>query len=162
MGPWGAAAVSVLSLGMACTGPAMAQSFADRWWESEPGHNAPLLQFATTPILNPVTALSTTAKAEAAPSRVFSGRASYYSHSGRVATGARFSRDGFTAAHRTLPFGTRLRVIDTKTGNSVEVTVNDRGPFTRGRVLDLSLGAARALGMTNRGIIHVRAEMIGG
>lgn len=90
----------------------------------------------------------------------FSGKASYYGHAGRTATGARFNPHGLTAAHRSLPFGTRLRVSDPKSGRSVVVTVNDRGPFTGGRVLDLSLGAAKVLGMTQRGVMHVRAERI--
>jgi rare lipoprotein A len=65
----------------------------------------------------------------------------------------------FTAAHRTLPFGTRLKVTDRRTGRSVEVTVNDRGPFTRGRVLDLSLAAAKQLRMLDRGLVRVTADV---
>jgi rare lipoprotein A len=89
----------------------------------------------------------------------FSGKASYYgSESGkRTASGARFNPMGMTAAHRTLPFGTKLKV--THAGRSVLVTVNDRGPFIRGRVLDLSKGAAQAIGMTGRGVGHVVAEV---
>src|SRR6202043_678289 len=82
----------------------------------------------------------------------FSGLASYYSEGQQLASGGSFKPSGLTAAHRTLPFGTHLRVSDPKSGRSVVVTVNDRGPFVRGRVLDLSLGAARALGMTGRGV----------
>src|SRR5262249_7972824 len=63
----------------------------------------------------------------------------------------------FTCAHRTLPFGTRLRVTDSKSSRSVVVTVNDRGPFTKGRVIDLSLAAAKALRMTGRGLMKVTA-----
>jgi rare lipoprotein A (peptidoglycan hydrolase) len=92
---------------------------------------------------------------------VFAGRASFYSLPGQqVASGGQFVPEGLTAAHRTLPFGTRLRVTDPKSGRSVVVVVNDRGPYIGGRVLDLSLGAARALGMTDRGVIQVRAEVI--
>lgn len=89
----------------------------------------------------------------------FSGKASYYgSESGkRTASGARFNPMGMTAAHRSLPFGTRLKV--THGGRSVMVTVNDRGPFIRGRVLDLSKGAAQAIGLTGRGVGHVVAEV---
>jgi rare lipoprotein A len=65
-----------------------------------------------------------------------------------------------TAAHRTLPFGTRIRVSDPKTQRSVIVTINDRGPFVRGRVLDLSLGAARALGLESRGLGRVHADVL--
>src|SRR5579863_1680949 len=82
--------------------------------------------------------------------RSFSGLAAYYSCRGA----------GFTAAHRSLKFGTRVRVTDPKTGRSVVVTINDRGPFGRGRVLDLCTGAARALGMIERGVIFVRADVL--
>ena len=66
--------------------------------------------------------------------------------------------NAMTAAHRTLPFGTKLRV--THGGQSVIVTVNDRGPFVRGRVLDLSTGAARAIGLTSAGVGRVTADVI--
>jgi rare lipoprotein A (peptidoglycan hydrolase) len=92
--------------------------------------------------------------------RVFAGPASFYSLPGKVASGSQFIPEGMTAAHRTLPFGTKLRVTDPKSGRSVVVIVNDRGPYIGGRVLDLSLGAARVLGMTSRGVIQVRAEVI--
>jgi rare lipoprotein A (peptidoglycan hydrolase) len=90
----------------------------------------------------------------------FSGFASYYGEGQSVASGGKFNPTGFTCAHRSLPFGTHLRVADSKSGRSVVVTVNDRGPFVRGRILDLSLGAARALGMVGRGITHVSASVI--
>jgi rare lipoprotein A len=91
----------------------------------------------------------------------FSGLASYYdkNYSGRTACGERYDGKKFTAAHRTLPFGTHLRVTDPRSHRSVEVTVNDRGPFSKGRVLDLSFAAARALRMTDRGLIKVTAAV---
>jgi rare lipoprotein A len=92
--------------------------------------------------------------------RGFAGLCAFYSESGVVASGGRFNPAGMTAAHRTLPFGTKLRVTDPKTGRSVIVTVNDRGPFGKGRVLDVSPAAARALGMIDRGVIFVRAEVL--
>jgi rare lipoprotein A len=92
--------------------------------------------------------------------REIAGTASYYSEGARVASGGRFDPNGFTCAHRTLPFGTRLRVIDMITRRSVDVTVNDRGPFIHGRVLDLSRGAAQALGMTGRGVTRIKASVI--
>jgi peptidoglycan lytic transglycosylase len=92
--------------------------------------------------------------------REIAGTASYYSKGARVASGGRFDPNGFTCAHRTLPFGTRLRVIDMLTRRTVDVTVNDRGPFVRGRVLDLSRGAAQALGMTGRGVTRIKASVI--
>jgi rare lipoprotein A len=90
----------------------------------------------------------------------FSGIASFYGNeSGRkTASGQRFNQEAMTAAHRTLPFGTKLRV--THGGRSVVVTINDRGPFIRGRVLDLSTGAARAIGLTGAGVGRVVAEVM--
>jgi hypothetical protein len=67
---------------------------------------------------------------------------------------------GLTAAHKTLPFGTRVRVTDSKTGHSLIVVINDRGPFNKGRVLDLSTSAAKALGITERGVALVRADVL--
>ena len=88
----------------------------------------------------------------------FSGIASFYGNESgsRTASGQRFNQNAMTCAHRSLPFGTRLRV--THGGRSVIVTVNDRGPFIRGRVLDLSTGAARAIGLG--GIGQVTAEVV--
>ncbi len=96
----------------------------------------------------PSTAAPTTATVLA------SGMASYYgdAHAGnRTASGERFNPDEMTAAHRSLPFGTKLRVTDPSTGRSVIVRVNDRGPFHKSRILDLSEAAARELGIVRRG-----------
>jgi len=89
-----------------------------------------------------------------------SGKASYYdrNYHGRLASGAAYDPEKLTAAHKTLPFGTRLRITDQRTGRSVIVIVNDRGPFTKGRILDLSYAAAVELRMTGRGFIVVNAE----
>lgn len=91
----------------------------------------------------------------------FSGVAAYYdkSYKGKTARGEHYDPEKFTAAHKTLPFGTRLRVTDKHSGRSVDVVVNDRGPFTKGRVLDLSLAAAKQLGMIDRGLTHVTADI---
>ncbi|HET9415194.1 MAG TPA: septal ring lytic transglycosylase RlpA family protein [Pseudolabrys sp.] len=91
--------------------------------------------------------------------RQFTGVAAYYStdYSGRTARGDRYDPTKFTAAHRSLPFGTRLRVTDPRSKRNVVVVVNDRGPFSKGRVLDLSLAAAKALNMTGRGLLNVTA-----
>jgi rare lipoprotein A len=80
-------------------------------------------------------------------------KSAYYSSGRRTANGEPFNPHGMTAAHRTLPFGTRLTVTNPRTGQSAVVRVNDRGPFVRGLSLDLSLGAAKAIGM--RGTEHV-------
>jgi rare lipoprotein A len=92
-------------------------------------------------------------------SNSFSGMASYYGNESgsKTASGQRFNQNALTAAHKTLPFGTRLKV--THAGRSVVVTVNDRGPFVKGRVLDLSTAAARAIGLTGRGVGQVVAEV---
>jgi rare lipoprotein A len=92
--------------------------------------------------------------------RGFAGMASFYGNESgsKTASGQRFNQNAMTAAHKTLPFGTKLRV--THGGRSVVVTINDRGPFIRGRVLDLSTGAARAIGLTSRGVGHVTAEVV--
>ena len=87
------------------------------------------------------------------------GTASWYQHGARTANGERFNPDGMTAAHRSLPFGTRLKVTNVRNGRSVNVRVNDRGPFTGGRVLDVSRGAARQLGMISSGTAKVKVEV---
>jgi rare lipoprotein A len=89
------------------------------------------------------------------------GIASYYSQGTRTASGARFNPSGLTAAHRTLPFGTRVRVTNLSNGRSVTVTINDRGPFIKGRVIDLSRGAASVIGMTGSGIARVSYTVVG-
>lgn len=93
---------------------------------------------------------------------VLIGKASFYAYKGgKTASGAPYDRYALTAASRTLPFGTRLRVTDLKTNKNVEVIVTDRGPASKNLILDLSLGAAQKLGGADRGIIKVRAEIIG-
>lgn len=95
-----------------------------------------------------------------ARAQTFSGMASYYGNESgsQTASGQRFNERAMTAAHRSLPFGTRLKVAHR--GRSVVVTINDRGPFVHGRVLDLSSGAARAIGLTDAGIGRVTAEVL--
>ena len=92
--------------------------------------------------------------------RTFSGVASLYGNESgsKTASGQRFNENAMTAAHRSLPFGTKVRV--TRGDRSVIVTINDRGPFVRGRVLDLSTGAARAIGLVGAGVGHVTAEIL--
>jgi len=91
------------------------------------------------------------------------GRASWYggAHHGRLtASGERFDMNALTAAHRTLPFGTRLRVVNLNNSRAVEVRVNDRGPVVPGRMLDLSYEAARTLDAVPRGVIPVRITIL--
>jgi rare lipoprotein A len=88
------------------------------------------------------------------------GVASFYTEGTRTANGERFDTHELTAAHPTLPFGTRLRVTNVTTGQSVTVRVNDRGPFVRGRVVDVSYAAAETLGMVGRGTAKVKLDVV--
>jgi rare lipoprotein A len=88
------------------------------------------------------------------------GLASFYSYDPHTASGEKFDKNELTAAHRTLPFGTRLRVTDVATGRSVTVRVNDRGPFVRGRVVDVSASAAETLGITGKGLAKVKLDVV--
>lgn len=88
------------------------------------------------------------------------GMASYYGYGGRTANGERHNAAAMTAAHRTLPFGTRVRVTNTSNGRSVVLRINDRGPFVRGRVIDVSTGAADALGFRSRGVAKVDIAVV--
>jgi rare lipoprotein A len=99
---------------------------------------------------------------ELQPQRTLNGHASWYGpgfHGRKTASGERFDRNEMSAAHKTLPFGTLVRVIDEKTGRSVLVKINDRGPYVRGRLLDLSEGAAQRIGIRGRGTGDVRLEV---
>ena len=89
------------------------------------------------------------------------GVASYYWEEQTTATGERFDKRAMTAAHKTLPFGTRVRVTRVDTGKAVVVRINDRGPYKVGRIIDLSERAAEGLGMTAAGTTPVRLEVLG-
>ena len=89
------------------------------------------------------------------------GLASFYWQSQRVSSGGRFNSGAMTAAHRSLPFGTRVRVTHTGSGRSVDVRINDRGPFTAGRIIDLSKAAADLIGITAHGIARVKVTVLG-
>lgn len=92
-----------------------------------------------------------------------SGTASYYSdklHGRKTASGAIYNKNLFTAAHRTLPFGTLLEVTNTRNNQSVIVVVNDRGPYTKDRLIDVSKAAAKELGMLQSGICDVKINYI--
>jgi len=95
---------------------------------------------------------------------VETGQASWYgkAHQGALtASGERFDMNALTAAHRTLPFGTIVRVTHLKTGKSVNVRINDRGPFSKSRIIDLSYEAARRLGIVDRGTARVELTVLG-
>jgi len=88
------------------------------------------------------------------------GKASWYALTSKTASGERMNPSGMTAAHRTLPFGTKLKVFNPNNGRSVVVRINDRGPFIRGRILDLSKGAASKLGFIRAGHTNVCLEHV--
>jgi rare lipoprotein A len=92
-----------------------------------------------------------------------SGQASWYGIEGgpETANGERYNPSGLTAAHRTLPFGTKVRVTSLKTGKAVTVRINDRGPFHSRRIIDVSAGAAEVIGIKDDGIGDVRLEVLG-
>jgi len=161
------------------TNSAAAQSFNDRWSIIPKAHAEPAPESpndskdvqnqpaAGNELSNSPATPATSSNRPATPAtsrsfnRVFTGKASYYSYVNRkTASGSSFNRNELTAAHRRLPFGTKVRVTETTNHKSVVVRITDRGPWVRGRVLDLSLGAARDLGITSRGVAHVRAEVL--
>jgi len=88
------------------------------------------------------------------------GVASFYTEGTQTASGEKFNTMEMTAAHPTLPFGTRLRVTDVSSGKSVTVRVNDRGPYVQGRVVDVSYSAANALGMVGKGLTNVKLDVV--
>ena len=100
------------------------------------------------------------AAARVASSGTSYGLASYYSYPGQTASGERYDPKQLTAAHRTLPFGTKLQITDMHSGRSVVVRVNDRGPFIHGRVVDVSYAAARELNLLDAGIAKVKVEVV--
>lgn len=89
------------------------------------------------------------------------GMASYYRPTQRLASGMPFHASALTAAHRTLPFGTRVRIKHLGNGRWVDVRINDRGPYIAGRIIDLSKAAADVIGMTGRGIARVSMTVLG-
>ena len=98
---------------------------------------------------------------DAADTKVASqGVASFYTEGTQTASGEKFDTHDLTAAHPTLPFGTKLRVTNVATGRSVTVRVNDRGPYVPGRIVDVSYSAAESLGMVGKGIANVKLDVV--
>jgi len=101
--------------------------------------------------------------APAAPRVVQTGAASWYGeahHGKKTASGEAFDMYALTAAHRSLPLGTRIRVTNVANGRAIDVRINDRGPVIPGRIIDLSYGAARALGAVGDGVFRVRIAIL--
>jgi rare lipoprotein A len=99
----------------------------------------------------------------AKPGQIENGIASYYHdslHGNKTASGQIYDKNKISAAHKSLPLGTRVRVTDLRTGKSIEARVNDRGPFVKGRIIDLSRKAAKELGLLKKGITKVKVEVL--
>lgn len=117
----------------------------------------------TAGLLTGIMPLASNAAEASESGHVQQGIASVYHdkfHGRRTASGQPYNKNQLSAAHRSLPLGTRVRVTDTKTGRSVVVRINDRGPFVRGRILDLSKQAARELGISERGTARVAVKVL--
>ncbi|WP_392535024.1 septal ring lytic transglycosylase RlpA family protein [Nostoc sp. C117] len=129
------------------------------------GNASPLKEIANLPAPLPLSMPKLPQQISVGGVRIsFKGMASYYGYDGsgnRTASGQRFNPEEMTAAHRSLPFGTQVRVTNTSNGRSVIVRINDRGPYIRGRIIDLSAGAARVLGMMGSGVAQVHVEVLG-
>jgi rare lipoprotein A len=122
-------------------------------------HTMTLLPILMTPML----LVGASVQQAPEPHRTETGQASWYGsahHGQRTASGEPFDMHALTAAHRTLPFGTIVRVTDLKSGRSVKVRINDRGTFRRGRIIDLSYEAAKKLGFLRRGTARVEITVI--
>lgn len=132
-----------------------------------PGRQASLQHHRTPTFVPPARVASTTRHTPFAPHTnaagtqgASQGLASFYTEGTRTASGEKFDAHELTAAHPTLPFGTRLRVTNVATGRSVTVRVNDRGPYVPGRVVDVSYSAAQSLGMVGKGVANVRLDVV--
>jgi rare lipoprotein A len=139
----------------AAAGSAFAAAFAD----IGPATTAPIAQGHAVD----VTEIAPAPAAEAPARLISTGRASYYSNEfagSRTASGEAFDPQELTAAHRTLPFGSRVRVTNQNNGRSVVVRINDRGPFSRGRLIDVSHAAAEHIGMIRSGHAEVSLELV--
>lgn len=110
-----------------------------------------------------VAVLSACSTQRTSPGTEVSGQASWYGtyhHGKKTASGERFNQRALTAAHRTLPFGTRVKVTNSLNNKSVVVRINDRGPYSKGRIIDLSRAAAKKINMINRGVAPVRLQVL--
>ena len=133
-----------------------------------PGHRskiarhpqAPAARVASAPAIRPPST-SKSVGSDGHKRAGMQGMASYYWEPQALASGGRFNPNGLTAAHKTLPFGTRVRVTHLGNGRSVEVKINDRGPYVAGRIIDLSKAAASVIGMTAQGVARVAVEILG-
>ena len=150
--------VAVALAAFTATGTAQAVTTADSPRVEALAEVVAELPEQTAPIYAPAVA-----EPEARYEKIGQGVASYYGNElagNRTASGERFNPHGLTAAHRTLPLGTKLRVTNMANGKSVIVRVNDRGPFVGRRLIDVSLGAAQQIQMVRSGTAQVRLEIV--
>ena len=127
-----------------------------------PSEIPPIAKVSSPPQTEPAPPIASI-PAPAEPTMMETGLASWYGpkfHGRRTASGEVFNQEKFTAAHRTLPWGSRVKVTNLDNGKSVDVRINDRGPFGKGRIIDVSRAAARALDIVIRGITTVRIEWL--
>lgn len=107
--------------------------------------------------------LSACSTQRSSPDTGVSGQASWYGayhHGKKTASGERFNQNALTAAHRSLAFGTRVKVTNTLNNKSVVVRINDRGPYSKGRIIDLSRAAAKKIDMIQRGVVPVQLQVL--
>jgi len=131
-------------------------------WRTAPRQTAVVRHYE--PAMRPVSVVRRhdpqPSRTEVASAKASSGLASYYTEGTKTANGESFNSRELTAAHPSLPFGTKLRVTNVSTGQSVTVRVNDRGPYVPGRVVDVSYSAAEALGMVRGGVAKVKLDVV--
>ena len=147
----------VALVGASFVGAAYAQTPAGAAAAPAPTGMAPIVKAVPAPVAAPTSVAKTSGEHQ------LEGKAAYYSdrfNGRKTASGQRFSNAAMTAAHNTLPFGTRVKVTNTKNNKSVVVRVNDRGPSTPGSVFDLTRAAAKKLGYVRAGLADVKAEVV--
>jgi rare lipoprotein A len=140
-------------------------SFADRWWpdpddQIKPIRVSVIRYYGNYDSTNAVRTEPPVGSVRQALQRAGEGLASFYGSDTQTASGERFNPRAMTAAHRTLPFGTKVRVTNVRSGRTVTVRINDRGPFIPGRVIDVSQAAAEELGIVGRGIAKVKLDVV--
>jgi peptidoglycan lytic transglycosylase len=159
--------LTVMICAFCAQSPALAQtSFADRWWPDPADEPIKPIRVAVIHFSGHYDSARTVHReppvgsVRQALQRAGEGLASFYGSQQQTASGERFNPRAMTAAHRTLPFGTKVRVTHVKSGRTVTVRINDRGPFVTGRVIDLSQAAAEELGIVGYGIAKVKLDVV--
>jgi rare lipoprotein A len=147
-------AVAPASASWECTGPAFACDGGSSSKASKPSYKK-------TASKKSKPSYSSNSDSGSSGGYTLSGKASYYWQPQALASGGRFNPNAMTAAHKTLPFGTKVRVTNLNNGKSVTVTINDRGPYVAGRIIDLSKAAAHSISMQGSGVVPVKVAVLG-